>query len=349
MSNVVEAYFNNRTPEVEALYEAFQRGEVDIFGNRKDAPGYSVGTSSNNPNLRDTSVLGNPGASTENILADNSTNTGGANILNDSSTAPLTSMFELNNLYKEILGREFTDGDEIFNYYTQMSPEAVREELFSSPEAQIYRQATGTGGTLSPTERTELLGIAQTGYGGILDVNQDGVVNINDLLIDMGRAGIGENILPISAAVDETNNPFNANVQEPVNLSEGFGTTPTTQALSPYYKNLVRMQITPGSNFLDAPVSGEFYGIDPTTNTLGILSDPTNVDIKTGLSAFTQQKPTGFEFGIPAVIADVPIYFPRGYEDFLSEKEAEEAEAKKNRYTFQGMGSDFDQSRLNET
>jgi len=319
MSNVVEAYLNNRTPEVEALYEAHRRGEVDIFGNNPNAPGYSLGESSNNPNLTDTSVISGGGTTTSNILSDAPVDSGGNNILNDNTNSPLTSMFELNNLYKEILGRDFTDGDEIFNYYSKMTPEAVREELVASPEAQIYKQA---GDSLSIPNRTELLGEFAGGLLNTEDSNLDGLVDINDLLFDMGRAGYGPE-LPVvgdGGDVPVVTNPIDADIT----ASQGFGTTPVTQALSPYYKNLVRMQITPGSDFLDAPVTGNFYGIDPTTNTLGILSDPTNVDIKTGLSAFTQQRPTGFEFGIPAVVADVPFYLPKGYSDFLSEKEAEE-------------------------
>jgi hypothetical protein len=55
MSNVVSEYFNNRTPENTKLYNAFKRGEVDIFGNPKGTP---LAESAANPNLTDTSVIG---------------------------------------------------------------------------------------------------------------------------------------------------------------------------------------------------------------------------------------------------------------------------------------------------
>ena len=73
-----------------------------------------------------------------------------------------------------------------------------------------------------------------------------------------------------------------------------------------------------------------------------------NPTFRSGVAGFTDQLPTGFEFGTPFVYRDASSYTPQMYEDFLSEKEAEEAEARKNRYTFSGMGSDFDQARLNE-
>ena len=54
MSNVVSEFFNNRTPETQALYNAYKRGEIDIFGNPKGTP---LAESAANPNLTDTSVI----------------------------------------------------------------------------------------------------------------------------------------------------------------------------------------------------------------------------------------------------------------------------------------------------
>ena len=53
MSNVVSEFFNNRTPETQALYNAYKRGEIDIYGNPKGTP---LAVSQANPNLTDTSV-----------------------------------------------------------------------------------------------------------------------------------------------------------------------------------------------------------------------------------------------------------------------------------------------------
>ena len=54
MSNILQEYFNRRTPENTELYNAYRRGEVDIFGNPAGTP---LAVSSANPNLTDTSVI----------------------------------------------------------------------------------------------------------------------------------------------------------------------------------------------------------------------------------------------------------------------------------------------------
>ena len=54
MSNILQEYFNRRTPENTELYNAYVRGEVDIFGNPAGTP---LAVSSANPNLTDTSVI----------------------------------------------------------------------------------------------------------------------------------------------------------------------------------------------------------------------------------------------------------------------------------------------------
>tara|TARA_R100000773_G_scaffold43590_1_gene42393 strand:+ start:1029 stop:1985 length:957 start_codon:yes stop_codon:yes gene_type:complete len=311
MSNVVDAYFYNRTPEVEALYAAYRRGEVDIFGNRRDAPGYSLANSVENPNLTNTSVIGQAPSQT--------TNTSTA-ATPDNSNNLLTS-FGLNELYKEILGRPFTDGDDIASVYLSMTPDEAREYLVAQPEALIYQQA---GDSLNLANRTELLGEYTGGLLNTTDSNLDGVVDINDLLFDMGRAGYGPELPTANVGANNAgaNNVTTNNLPA---AQSGFGTTPTTEVLNPYYGNLVPMQITPGSDIMATNVSSNFFGIDPITNQLGLLSDPQqqNLMFRSGVAGFTDNLPTGFEFGIPAVVADVPIFYPKAYQDFLDAKEAE--------------------------
>ena len=98
MSNVVDAYFNNRTPEVEALYEAFQRGEVDIFGNRRDAPGYSLASSVDNPNLTDTSVIGQTPTQTQ-------TQTQTQAQTQASTPSDIMTRADVEGLYQDVLDR----------------------------------------------------------------------------------------------------------------------------------------------------------------------------------------------------------------------------------------------------
>ena len=96
MSNVVDAYFNNRTPEVEALYAAFRRGEVDIYGNRRDAPGYSLANSVSNPNLTDTSVIGQTPTQTTKKSANAQTDT----------PSDIMTEADVERLYQDVLDRK---------------------------------------------------------------------------------------------------------------------------------------------------------------------------------------------------------------------------------------------------
>ena len=92
MSNVVDAYFNNRTPEVEALYAAYRRGEVDIFGNPK---GTSLAESVANPNLTNTSVISQAPTQTKNASANAQTDT----------PSDIMTRADVKRLYQEVLDR----------------------------------------------------------------------------------------------------------------------------------------------------------------------------------------------------------------------------------------------------
>jgi len=259
MSNVVTAYMDAQAvgrnlgfygdanaqfvrdnfPEVAELNDLKNQGVVDIFGNRRDAPGYSLSNSSDNPNplvfsidresfptsdrlpvtdvneMRE--ITGTP-SSVDNVTQTDSQVAEQA--VSDSNTLTTSG---LDALYKEILGRPFTDGDAIAARYLGMSEADVRKELSSSPEALIYKQA---GDDLTIDQRAAFLDMVQQGLPDIQDVNNDGVVNIDDLLIDMGRAGYGENILPRSE------DPVGSNLLDPVvDVAKDLTTTDTPSAV----------------------------------------------------------------------------------------------------------------------
>ena len=54
MNNILQEYYFRRTPENTELYNAYRRGEVDLFGNPVGTP---LAESAANPNLTDTSVI----------------------------------------------------------------------------------------------------------------------------------------------------------------------------------------------------------------------------------------------------------------------------------------------------
>jgi hypothetical protein len=145
MSNVVQEYFNNRTPEVEALYAAYRRGEVDIFGNRRDAPGYSLASSVDNPNLTDTSVIGQ--APTQTTNTNTSTNTSAntqTNIEQASTPSDIMNPADVERLYQDVLDRKADPYG--LEFYTGMSYEQAKKELEGSPEYltnEYYKEKFG--------------------------------------------------------------------------------------------------------------------------------------------------------------------------------------------------------------
>ena len=304
MGNAKTQFVNENFPELVRQSELIRQGVLDNYGNIKDDPNYSTLTSMNNPTIAEVPAVLD-GGYTQPPAYDTATG-----ILSEDIPQVVTSMEELNQIYLDELGRPFTDGTNIFNIYNQMSPADVRAQVYDSPEAQLYRQG---GDDLTATDRAQYFAEAEGGLLNTTDSNQDGVVNMNDLLFDMGQAGIGDP-LPV----------FN----------------PVNQTLTP----------TSNLNTMPTNLTGQFYGMNPTTNVVELMSNMnSNPVFRSGVAGFTNQLPTGFEFGTPKVYRGISSYTPETFEEFVKQKEAEEAEAKKNRYTFTGMGSDFDQARLNET
>ena len=132
MSNVVDAYFNNRTPEVEALYAAYRRGEVDIFGNPK---GTSLAESVANPNLTITSVISQAPTQTKNASANAQTDT----------PSDIMTRADVKRLYQEVLDREADPFG--LDFYTNKSYAQAKREIEAGPEYltnEYYKEKFGT-------------------------------------------------------------------------------------------------------------------------------------------------------------------------------------------------------------
>ena len=76
----------------------------------------------------------------------------------------------------------------------------------------------------------------------------------------------------------------------------------------------VNMQITGGSQILPTPTNLGFYGVNPLTGFSELLpqmvkgNEMYNPMFKSGVGGFTDVLPYQFDFGIPAVNANVPIF-----------------------------------------
>ena len=300
MGDAKNQFVNENFPELVRQSELIKEGVLDAYGNVIDDPNYSRITSMQNPTIAEyPAVL--DGGYTQPATYDTATG-----ILSEGIPQVVTSMEELNQIYLDELGRPFTDGTEIFSIYNQMSPTDVRAAVYGSPEAQIFRQGQDD---LTATDRAQYFAEAEGGLTNTSDSNKDGVVNIDDLLFNMGQAGIGDP-LPV----------FN-----PVSMSN-LNTMPTN-------------------------LTGQFYGLNPTTNAVELMNNMSmNPTFRSGVAGFTDQLPTGFEFGTPFVYRDASSYTPQMYEDFLAEKKAEEAEAiaQSKRNQPSGMGAGFDAIRTSE-
>ena len=79
-------------------------------------------------------------------------------------------------------------------------------------------------------------------------------------------------------------------------------------------------------------LTGQFFGINPTTNAVELMSNmASNPIFRSGVAGFTNQLPTGFEFGTPNVYRNISSYTPETFEEFVAQKEAEEKAERENK------------------
>ena len=216
----------------------------------------------------------------------------------------MATEFEVDQLYQEVLGRPFNDGFDILNTFTTMTPEEVKNYLIQSPEGQFQSQfESEVGRPMTDEDRYYYMNQAIT--GNFSDSNQDGVVNINDILFNIAASDEAQNFQPIDqvatnvdqTAVDAGFSPLN------------FSIPNITQVINPNVET-VPLQITGGSQILPTPLPAnpQFYGVDPMTGVTGLLSNAANPTFRSGVAGFTNILPYQFQFGVPAVTAEIPYF-----------------------------------------
>ena len=192
---------------------------------------------------------------------------------------------EINALYEELLSRP-ADATGLASFAGQ-SVDDVLNTLLSSPEYQINEQfQSELNRPLGDEGRKFYLGRVQEGeYLPTLlqQIKESPEAQAIDNQYGMGDAVfVGNQAAPVDAV-----------------------TIPSVM-LEMLKQGTQLRQITPGSNFLPTNIPTGFFGANDNVAQLYNLGQtPT---FRSGVGGYTDMLPSGFEFGIPAQFAEVPIY-----------------------------------------
>ena len=358
MSNLVNEYAFNRTPEVEQLYNLYQQGVVDIYGNPFTEtfgldpnntvayPAVRLGISSDNPNFtvipftgastplnnQNTGLLtGDPDISSSSVLSQvqsqiptcdpeisassvlsqvqsqipttdpGITDARGNLILFNPMNPPvgptdIMAAEDVEALYQKVLNRESDPGG--LAEYTGKRYKDVYDTFLASDEYAINEQYKDLfGRPLTYDERAQFTGLTLDEAFAKLEADSRSLQTPNSTIAIPGSL----------------TNPINTVVND---LAQ---------------QQFQTRQITPGSNFLPTNIPTGFFGANDNVAQLYNLGQtPT---FRSGVGGYTDMLPSGFEFGIPAQFAQVPIYV-RGL--FDTGEDAEEVNNNPRRGTYAG-------------
>tara|TARA_Y100000004_G_scaffold179201_1_gene222546 strand:- start:49 stop:708 length:660 start_codon:yes stop_codon:yes gene_type:complete len=187
----------------------------------------------------------------------------------------------INQLYNELLMRD-ADPTGLASF-SGMSSDDIVNTLMSSPEYLIQQQAQKElGRALAP----------DVGMAYYLSEAQSGVP-LDTLLANISNSPEAQAIDNQYAMDDAV---FVGNQTMPVEAAE----------VASYPTQMQLRQITPGLNFLPTNIPTGFFGANDNVAQLYNLGQtPT---FRSGVGGYTDMLPSGFEFGIPAQFAQVPIY-----------------------------------------
>jgi hypothetical protein len=187
----------------------------------------------------------------------------------------------INQLYNELLMRD-ADPTGLASF-SGMSSDDIINTLMSSPEYLIQQQAQKElGRALAP----------DVGMAYYLSEAQSGVP-LDTLLANIANS-------PEAQAIDTQYGMDDA-------VFVGNQTMPVEAVDATSYPTQFQLrQITPGSDFLPTNIPTGFFGANDNVAQLYNLGQtPT---FRSGVGGYTDMLPSGFEFGIPAQFAQVPIY-----------------------------------------
>ena len=202
----------------------------------------------------------------------------------------------INQLYNEILMRD-ADPTGLASF-SGMASDDIINTLMSSPEYLIQQQAQKElGRALAP----------DVGMAYYLSEAQSGVP-LDTLLANIANS-------PEAQAIDTQYELDDA-------VFVGNQTMPVEAADAASYPTQMQLrQITPGSDFLPTNIPTGFFGANDNVAQLYNLGQTPM--FRSGVGGFTSNLPSGFEFGIPAQFAQVPIFmrglFDTGEDDIVED------------------------------
>ncbi len=187
----------------------------------------------------------------------------------------------INQLYNELLMRD-ADPTGLASF-SGMASDDIINTLMSSPEYLIQQQAQKElGRALAP----------DVGMAYYLSEAQSGVP-LDTLLANIAKSPEAQAIDNQFAMDDAV---FVGNQTMPVEAAE----------VASYPTQMQLRQITPGSDFLPTNIPTGFFGAENNVAQLYNLGQTPM--FRSGVGGYTDMLPSGFEFGIPAQFAQVPIY-----------------------------------------
>tara|TARA_R100001510_G_scaffold2127_1_gene1668 strand:- start:655 stop:1569 length:915 start_codon:yes stop_codon:yes gene_type:complete len=134
-----------------------------------------------------------------------------------------------------------------------------------------------------------------------------------------------EEVLPITLPVSDSEvfaSSVLGDIRSSIPTSDGFSNLMTPVIESGLFDT---SGDTGGVNFMPTNLTGQFYGINPTTNNVELMQNmEQNPMFRSGVAGFTDTLPTGFEFGVPFRFGNLPQFNPQTFEEFVAQKEAAE-------------------------
>ena len=221
-----------------------------------------------------------------------------------------------------VLQQELVDQGILDNFGNRLdNPNYNRIESINNPtigEVPVDLQ----GGYNAPVSVSTETGLPVTDQG-ILSEPTPFTGTIQDTLFDSSRDYADSDFGKSVNAVPYTEDYVPTAVQQAIDAVANQNVVQNVDQVFEPVSNLTGA--VSGLNFMPTNLTGQFYGISPTTNNVELMQNmEQNPMFRSGVAGFTDTLPTGFEFGVPLRFGNLPQFNPQTFEEFVAQKEAAE-------------------------